>query len=29
MAYGKFDTSGLKEMINALPEFSGFMVLIE
>ena len=29
MAYGKFDTSGLKEMISALPEFSGFTVLIE
>ena len=29
MAYGKFDRSGLKEMINALPEFSGFTVLIE
>src|SRR5574341_446898 len=29
MAYGKFDKSGLKEMINALPEFPGFTVLIE
>ncbi len=29
MAYGKFDTYGLKEMISALPEFSGFTVLVE
>ncbi len=29
MAYGKFDSSGLKELINALPEFLEFSVLIE
>ena len=29
MAYGKFEKQGLREAINALPEFSGFTVLIE
>ncbi len=29
MAYGKFDSAGLRELISALPEFSGFTVLIE
>ncbi len=29
MAYGKFDTTGLKETIGALPEFSGFKILLE
>ena len=29
MAYGKFDATGLKELILALPEFSGWTVLIE
>jgi hypothetical protein len=28
-AYGKFEKQGLREAINALPEFSGFTVLIE
>jgi hypothetical protein len=29
MAYGKFDPTGLREMIAALPEFSGYAVTIE
>ncbi len=29
MAYGRFNKNILKEMVNALPEFSGFTVLIE
>jgi hypothetical protein len=29
MAYGKFDTRGLREAISVLPEFSGFTVLVE
>ena len=29
MAYGKFDATGLKEMLGALPEFSGYTVTIE
>ncbi len=29
MAYGKFRTFGLKETIDAIPEFSGFTVLVE
>lgn len=29
MAYGKFDAAGLKEMLAALPEFSGYSVIIE
>jgi hypothetical protein len=29
MAYGKFDATGLKEMLGALPEFSGYAVTIE
>ncbi len=29
MAYGKFLTFGLKETMNAFPEFSGFTVLVE
>ncbi len=27
MAYGKFDATGLKEMLGALPEFSGYTVI--
>jgi hypothetical protein len=29
MAYGKFNTQGLKEMLGALPEFSGYTITIE
>lgn len=29
MAYGKFDATGLKELLTALPEFSGYTVTIE
>jgi hypothetical protein len=29
MVYGKFDATGLKEMLGALPEFSGYAVTIE
>ncbi len=29
MAYGKFDATGLKEMLGVLPEFSGYTVTIE
>ena len=29
MAYGKFDTTGLKEILDALPEFSGYTITIE
>ena len=29
MAYGKFDAAGLKEMLAALPEFSGYSVTTE
>ncbi len=29
MAYGKFDATGLKEMLGALPEFSGYAVTVE
>ncbi len=29
MAYGRFNENVLKEMVTALPEFSGFTVLIE
>ena len=29
MAYGKFDPTGLREMIAALPAFSGYAVMIE
>lgn len=29
MAYGKFDAAGLEEMLGALPEFSGYTILIE
>ena len=29
MAYGKFDATGLKEMLGALPEFSGYSIFIE
>lgn len=29
MAYGKFDATGLKEMLAALPEFSGYSVTTE
>ena len=29
MAYGKFDATGLKEVLSALPEFSGYSISIE
>ena len=29
MAYGKFDATGVKEALQALPEFSGYTILIE
>ena len=29
MAYGRFDATGLKEMLAALPEFSGYTITIE
>lgn len=29
MAYGKFDVSGLKETLSAIPEFSGYTIMIE
>ena len=29
MAYGKFDATGLKEMLGDLPEFSGYSIFIE
>ncbi len=29
MAYGKFDATGLKEILGALPEFSGYTITIE
>jgi len=29
MAYGKFDATGLKEMLSACPEFSGYSVTVE
>ncbi len=29
MAYGKFDATGLKEILGALPEFSGYAISIE
>lgn len=29
MAYGKFDATGLKEFLNALPEFSGYTISID
>ena len=29
MAYGKFDATGLKDMLGALPELSGYAVTIE
>ena len=29
MAYGKFDETGLKEIIRALPEFSGYTISID
>ncbi|MEK6742226.1 MAG: hypothetical protein AABZ15_01360 [Nitrospirota bacterium] len=29
MAYGKFDTTGLREMLGAFPEFSGYATIIE
>jgi hypothetical protein len=29
MAYGKFDATGLKEMLVSLPEFSGYTITIE
>jgi len=29
MAYGKFDGSGLKEMLGTLPEFTGYTIFIE
>jgi hypothetical protein len=29
MAYGKFDATGMREMLGALPEFSGYAITIE
>lgn len=29
MAYGKFDATGLKEMLGSLPEFSGYSIVID
>jgi hypothetical protein len=29
MAYGKFDVTGLKETLSAIPEFSGYTIMIE
>jgi len=29
MAYGKFDATGLPEMLGALPELSGYSIMIE
>lgn len=29
MAYGKFDATGLKEMLGSLPEFSGYSIMID
>ena len=29
MAYGKFDPTGLKEMLGTLPDFSGYDIIIE
>lgn len=29
MAYGKFDATGLKELLGTLPEYSGFIITIE
>ena len=29
MAYGKFDPMGLKELLGALPEFSGYDIIID
>jgi hypothetical protein len=29
MAYGKFDATGLNEMLGALPEFSGYAITVE
>jgi len=29
MAYGKFDATGLKEILDSLPEFSGYTISIE
>ncbi len=29
MAYGKFDATGLKEMLGALPEFLGYSIMID
>ncbi|MDH4161197.1 MAG: hypothetical protein OEW15_00700 [Nitrospirota bacterium] len=29
MAYGKFKTDGMKEMLAALPEFAGYTIMIE
>ncbi len=29
MAYGKFDATGLQEMLAALPEFSGYRITVE
>jgi len=28
MAYGKFDATGLEEMLGALPEFSGYGIIV-
>ena len=29
MAYGKFDATGLKEMLGAIPDFSGYAITVE
>jgi hypothetical protein len=29
MAYGKFDATGLKEMLGTLPDFSGYAITVE
>jgi hypothetical protein len=29
MAYGKFDSSGLREKVNSVPPFSGFFVVLD
>jgi hypothetical protein len=29
MAYGKFETAGLRDAVSALPEFAGYTVLVE
>jgi hypothetical protein len=29
MVYGKFEKTGLREIVNALPEFTGYTIIIE